>query len=168
MIGSAEISGPNDEYRTMLKRVWDEARALLVVGMLNPSDADAQRNDPTILTLVHFGTFWGFGGLWVVNEYSFRSSTPTALATVADPVGPGNAAAVTDAMIYALTTSGWFLGAWGNGGRNNGLLVSTARELSLPIGCLGFTLNGSPKHPLARGLHRIPRDQKPLPWSPPA
>lgn len=30
--------------------------------------------------------------------------------------------------------------------------------------CLGKTLSGAPKHPLARGKHRVPSDFKPVPW----
>jgi hypothetical protein len=30
--------------------------------------------------------------------------------------------------------------------------------------CWGKTGSGAPKHPLARGLHRIPADQKPILW----
>ncbi|TIW40168.1 MAG: DUF1643 domain-containing protein, partial [Mesorhizobium sp.] len=30
--------------------------------------------------------------------------------------------------------------------------------------CFGITASGAPKHPMARGLHRIARDQKPILW----
>ncbi|AHE56053.1 hypothetical protein [Sphingomonas sanxanigenens] len=30
--------------------------------------------------------------------------------------------------------------------------------------CWGKTKDGAPKHPMARGLHRIPRDQQPIMW----
>lgn len=167
MLKTATIAGPNDEYREDLTRVWEPQAYLLVVGMLNPSDADAARNDPTVMALIDFATRWGFGGLRIINEYAFRSPTPKALAAAADPVGPGNPDAVLDALVYAKVTTGWFLGAWGNGGRNDGLIVRTAKSLELSIMCLGLTANGSPKHPLARGVHRIPRDTLPTRWTAP-
>lgn len=34
--------------------------------------------------------------------------------------------------------------------------------------CLGTTTSGAPKHPLARGQHRVPPDFKPVPWTMPA
>lgn len=30
--------------------------------------------------------------------------------------------------------------------------------------CWGTNADGSPKHPMARGKHRIPRDQQPILW----
>lgn len=30
--------------------------------------------------------------------------------------------------------------------------------------CWGTNADGSPKHPMARGAHRIPADQKPIIW----
>lgn len=39
-----------------------------------------------------------------------------------------------------------------------------------PIGdwlCLGTTTSGAPKHPLARGAHRVPPDFEPVPWRAP-
>ena len=36
----------------------------------------------------------------------------------------------------------------------------------LVLSCLGTTLSGAPKHPLARGQHRIPDDQEPMQWWP--
>jgi hypothetical protein len=59
--------------------------------------------------------------------------------------------------------------AWGNDGNER------ARWFARYIGakgvqmvCLGTTQSGAPKHPMARGLHRIPRDQMPIEWKEPA
>ena len=153
-------------YRYWLKRVWDDARPLLVVCMLNPSTADASMNDPTILTLIHFARLWGAGGLYVVNEYAFRSPHPSVMAKAADPTGPGNSAAIEQAVHYARSTTCWALAAWGNGGRNDGLFSLWAAMSNVQLMALGTTKDGSPKHPLARGVHRIPRDQQPLLWMP--
>lgn len=51
--------------------------------------------------------------------------------------------------------------ARGEDGEWYGLLA----EIGVSLYCLGTTADGSPKHPLARGKHRIPADQQPMPWS---
>src|SRR4051812_19920431 len=56
-------------YRWTLTRDWaDGARVCWV--MLNPSDADHEIDDPTILRS------WGYSGFTVVNLYPFRSPSP--------------------------------------------------------------------------------------------
>ena len=34
-----------------------------------------------------------------------------------------------------------------------------------PVHCLGLTKSGMPKHPLARGQHRVPDGAQPQPWT---
>lgn len=150
-------------YRYWLTRRWDDTKPLLVVCMLNPSTADASQNDPTILTLIHFAKLWGFGGIWVVNQNAFRSPHPSVMAKAVDPIGPLNPMFLQQAVSYARQT-GWALAAWGNGGRNDDLFALWCDMLNVEMKALGFTADGSPKHPLARGKHRIPRDQQPLAW----
>lgn len=161
MQSSAVIYG---KHRYLLKRIWG-AGHILVVCMLNPSTADATKNDPTILTLIHFAKLWGYGGIWIVNEYAFRASKPSEMRAAADPKGRHNDAFLDRACEYAGYTSGVALVAWGNG-CDGERFQRFAKRYRLRLLCLGFTQSGAPKHPLARGLHRIPRDQQPLPWSP--
>lgn len=138
---------------------------MLVVCMLNPSTADADANDPTILTLIHFGKLWGYGGIFVVNEKAYRSSSPAEMQRQDDPRGPDNGRSVKLAVRYARDNKRPVLAAWGNGGTGK-LLTELAYQEGVPLICLGTTQDGSPKHPLARGVHRIPRDQQPIAWSP--
>jgi hypothetical protein len=134
--------------------------------MLNPSDADAAKDDPTVLNLVKFARRWSFGGLHIVNQYAFRSPLPAVLwqQDHLRRVGPLNQSTWVDALCYALDNGGWVLAAWGNGGSNFGPFVTLAEMLGVELRCLGTTQNGSPKHPLARGTHRISDDQQPIPW----
>lgn len=159
-------------FRTELRRVWDPARPLLVVCMLNPSTADHERNDPTILTLVHFAKSWGYGGLLVVNLFSLRTSSPDEMMKAPDPFGPGNGQALEDAMAYARDHGGSLLVAWGNSGDHHGRAEWFAnralQDFGLTLICLGKTRFAKPKHPMARGKHFIARDQQPLIWRGPA
>lgn len=166
---TAVFSGPSDCYRDQLIRCWDKTRQLLVVCMLNPSTADHETNDPTILTLIHFAKLWGYGGLLVVNLCAFRSPSPAVMRAAADPVGAENEKALLDAMMYARDNCGRILVAWGNDGdflERDAWFCERAVNLGLSLICLGTTRSGAPKHPMARGLHRISRDQQPLPWRP--
>lgn len=165
MLMHANLS-PCGKYRWSLTRCWDERAAMLVVVMLNPSTADSTTNDPTILTLMKFAKSWGFGGLWVVNLFGYRSPHPSDLAAL-DPCtaqGPLNYLAWNDALQYAADNGGWALAAWGNGGDGFPYLDVWADLHGVDFYCLGTTASGAPKHPLARGKHRIPADQKPTLW----
>jgi len=179
MVRTAVFSGEGDCWRDELRRVWDERRPTLVVCMLNPSHASHLVDDLTVLALIHFATLWGYGGLLIVNLYSWRSPSPKAMMAVDHRVGPGNGAALEAAMAYAAAHGGRMLAAWGTDGNFEGRadwLVSRATRVHhLELICLGRTRDGSPKHPMARvhhpmarGKHRIPRDQQPIVWRPAA
>ena len=102
-------------YRYSLVRAWEcdagaaESGHLVVVGM-NPSTADAARDDPTIRRCIDFARRWGHAELRVVNLFGYRSLTPAALRDAADPVGAGNDAAIAAAAAGA----GRVLCAWGS------------------------------------------------------
>ena len=154
-------------FRYELRRIWNEQLPMLVVCMLNPSTADAERDDQTILTLIHFARLWGFGGLLIVNLCAFRSSHPTDLLTAADRFGPNNENHLRLAMSYAAERGGRLLVGWGNDGErfaNVRWFMERAQQRGIELVCLGTTDSGAPKHPMARGLHRIPRDQQPMAW----
>lgn len=159
-------------YRYVLFRGWDESKPLLVVCMLNPSTADHEKEDPTLLALIHFARLWGYGALRVVNLYAFRSPSPAVMMKADHAVGPDNAEHITNALLAAQTQGrGRLLAAWGNGGNADigygdraAWFTSRARLNGLELICLGTTADRSPKHPLARGHHFIPRDQQPLIW----
>jgi len=68
MLGSAVFSR-DGRYRYALRRVWDDGKpAVLFVG-LNPSTADAHRDDATIRRCTRFARDWGFGQLLVGNLF---------------------------------------------------------------------------------------------------
>jgi len=83
MIREADIC-PTGLYRWWLLRVWDDRLPLLIIVMLNPSTADAERDDPTVLALIHFAKLWGYGGLRIVNLFAWRASQPAEMLKAAD------------------------------------------------------------------------------------
>lgn len=164
---TAEIS-PCGLYRYWLEREWDATLPTLAVTMLNPSRGDADRDDPTIKTLIHFASLWGYGRLVIVNLYAWRASRPEDMFLSAGRIGPENVIRLDAALGLALSNGGKMLVAWGNDGgfeQRDRLLTKRAMALGVELICLGQTLGGAPKHPMARGRGRIPRDQTPLAWA---
>ena len=152
-------------YRDELRRVWDAAKPILTVCMLNPSDADHTRNDPTVLTLIWFARLWGYGGILIVNLHAWRSSSPKEMMAARESIGPRCDDYIDRAFIIARHQNRPMLAAWGAGGDYLGRdrwLMARARQQLVDLVCLGLTKDGFPKHPMARGVHRIPRDQQPI------
>lgn len=134
--------------------------------MLNPSRADAEQDDPTILALIWFAQLWGYGGIEVINLRSWRASRPRYLfaaeADGIDTIGPANEAAWRDMRTYARCNNLPILVAWGNNAPGADVARFAAFFDGHALICLGTTGAGAPIHPAARGKHRIPRDQQPI------
>ena len=76
-------------YRYNLKRIMPmlfEDRKV-VFCMLNPSTADANKDDPTLRRCIGFANKFGYSSLEIVNLYAYRSPNPKDLWKVSDPVG---------------------------------------------------------------------------------
>ena len=68
-----------DKYRYELHREWDKDKEKVLFIMLNPSTADAHRNDLTTRRCINYAKKWGFGGLMIGNIYPFRAKRPKDL-----------------------------------------------------------------------------------------
>jgi hypothetical protein len=138
----AVICGP---YRYRLWRTWDTSHPSLLWILLNPSTADGAQDDPTLRRLVAFSRSFGFGGLSVVNLFAWRATSPQALLSVADPIGPDNDGFIGEAAAQAPQ----IVVAWGNQGtyqqRDQQVLALLS---SMPLFCLGTTIESNPVHPL--------------------
>lgn len=146
MRGGALFS-PCGAYRYRLSRNWDAAGTTLAVVMLNPSTADAARDDSTIRRCIAFAAREGHGGVEILNLFAFRATAPAKLKNAADPVGPDN-----DRHLEALfVRHSRILAAWGThgdfGGRAEAVLRMAARR-GVRFACLGRTAAGNPRHPL--------------------
>ena len=78
MIRTAVID-KTEKYRYSLLREWDDTRHKCLFIMLNPSTADASRDDPTIRRCIAFAKREGCGGLHVVNLFAYRATDPVEL-----------------------------------------------------------------------------------------
>lgn len=178
---SAEISACG-RYRWVLTRIWDE-RPVLVAVMFNPSTADGRYDDPTITTLMHRASRWGYGGIVVVNLIPLRSSMPDAAVDMVSTFDQRAAWDERDALQLNLSVlereigqAGAILLAYGAlGARVSYWTDHVLEEIerfadrdarAVPIFVMGRTLSGHPIHPLARGKYRVPNDAPLLPWKP--
>jgi len=137
---------PARTYRYLLEHRWGSAAPMVLV-MLNPSTADATREDPTMRRALRFARREGCGGLIVVNLFALRATDPRDLRGHPDPVGPGN-----DWFIREHCTPGQLvIAAWGAHGRLLGrdrAVLALLREARAAALCLGVTAGGLPRHPL--------------------
>lgn len=141
-------------YRYALWRVWDETRPQVVIIGLNPSRADAVRNNPTINRCIAFAQSWGYGGVCLANLFAFKAGTPSELMRAEDPVGPDNDSWLLDIAATADTV----VAAWGNDGAYRGRSAEVRRMI--PNLCaLRINKSGEPAHPLYLKGSLVP-----VPW----
>ncbi|MFF2189274.1 DUF1643 domain-containing protein [Streptomyces sp. NPDC058155] len=162
---TADLS-PDGRYRYRLTRWWDDREPATFV-MLNPSVADAERDDPTIRKCVRYAQRWGYGSLVVVNLFAWRATQPENLPAdeagiAAVAVGPDNDGWLSQCALDALDSGGPLVGAWGAHATER----RVADVLTLPgmgrLSCLSVTAGGQPGHPLyLRG------DAQLVDWTPP-
>lgn len=163
-----------------------DAGLILPWIMLNPSTADGALDDPTLRRIIGFSWRWGFDGVLVVNLYPFRSSKPAALREwlrwdERQDLDARDAIHQNRNRIAALLTPyDAAMAAWGSPAGSlgyeaelgaEGLLDAinnpesvhppTTRKRVIELFCLGITGAGDPKHPMARGRHRVPDDARP-------
>lgn len=148
---SAELS-PDGVYRYRLDRAWDDSLPRLVFLMLNPSTADATRDDPTLRRCMSFTRSLGHGSLSVVNLYALRTADPRELRLHHDPVGPLNDDHISETVLNAGTViAGWGTNAW-----DHARVERVCSLVAGPIHALGLTKDGHPRHPLyLRGDSRL-------------
>lgn len=73
-------------YRYFLTRVWDVQLPVLAFILLNPSTADDEHDDATVIRCVDYAKQWGYGGIEVYNLYAFRATNPRELIREKYPV----------------------------------------------------------------------------------
>lgn len=173
IFGSASFS-TDELHRTRLDRWWaDGPRALFC--MANPSDAGAERNDPTVLRIIEIARRCGYPGLTVVNASDRITSDPRELLRWHAKFRwnhPDEYAAMTTANLALIRNvsadAAIRIVAWGNlvprAGLQHAVLAALSHDGAFDLYALGFTEGGVPKHPMARGKHRLPADVEPVLW----
>jgi len=155
---SEAVYSPCEAYRYLLTRTWDAGGRRALFVMLNPSTATEVQNDPTVERCERRARVLGYGAFRVCNIFAYRATDPKVMRAAADPVGPGNDAAIADSAPWADA----IVCAWGSHGDflDRGRTVEALlRATGRPLYHLGLTKGGQPRHPLYIGY-----DRQPEPW----
>lgn len=161
MIRNAIVSN-DGQHRWVLSRCWGTQGRLLAVVMLNPSTADADKDDPTIRKVTGFAIRNGYRGYVVVNLFGYRATAPRKLseairdgrATLDDPENLA-------AFAWAMGICDDVLVAWGGSLHVDisAQMLATLNACTGSIWCLGYTAGRQPRHPLM-----LPYSTKLQPW----
>ncbi|MDP2061877.1 MAG: DUF1643 domain-containing protein [Phaeovulum sp.] len=156
---SSAVYSDCERYRYLLTRVWQPEAPRALYILLNPSTATEAQNDPTVERCERRARVLGYGGFRVANIFAFRATDPRAMRAEADPIGPGNDAAIAESLGWAAGADDLILCAWGAHGAHLGrgaavgaMLGASGRRLFH----LGLTRDGAPRHPLYIGYDRRP------------
>jgi len=149
------VFSPDRRHRYRLSRgPWNDTLPTLGVVGHNPSTADEDHDDNTVIRLKDFAQLFGFGGFNLYNLSAGRATNPKHLRTMADPIGPEN-----DSYLHELGhTHDVILLAWGtNADPQRARTVTTGlwralRQRGGTLATLGWTAHRQPPHPL-----RLPR-----------
>jgi hypothetical protein len=143
-------------YRYELTRLWGAGRNdLLPFVMLNPSYADAEKDDATIRRCMTFARREGAGGIVVANLFAWRTRRPAELQQRSDPFGQDNRKALEAIAARSIESGTPIVCAWGcrgalHGADKTAIEIMRGVEPSVIFKCLGKTTAGYPCHPLYR------------------
>ena len=153
-------------YRYSLTREWTptifspyaEIMRCVFIG-LNPSTADAEKDDPTIRRCIGFARRFGCSSLEMVNLFAYRATNPRELQSSRlrkNVYGPENSRHIIEAARRGI----YIIAAWGRPRwdfvRATAETVIKMLELrKIFLHCLGKTSEGFPRHPLY-----LPKDAK--------
>lgn len=152
-------------YRYRLEREVGVGPTLMFV-MVNPSTADAEKNDQTIRKCIGFAKSNGFGKIIVGNKFAYRAMDVTELRRTRDPIGPENDSHLRSMMQEAeRVVVGWgqlaklpetLRGRWKD-------VVRMADLAGRPLYSIGVNADGHPRHPQITG-YAVPITAWEVPW----
>lgn len=158
-----ELGGDIGPEEPLFRTASDFVRRILWI-MLNPSTANAQKDDRTLEAIVRFSERWLYGHVMVGNLSAYIATDPddmkAAAARGVDVIGPENDARLCRMIAKVRASGGLIMAAWGANAD-----PERARQVHAMAGemyCLRTNKDGSPIHPLYQ-----PADLIPVLWMPP-
>lgn len=136
------IFSDDQKHRFLLWRLWFNANYVLFIG-LNPSIANANKDDLTIKKCKGFVKRWNHGGFYMANLSSYISTDPNS---VIDDLRDENICYIKDAIKKCSIV----IPMWGD--NINTLNLNSVKNKIIPllknkkVKCFGVTKNGNPKH----------------------
>lgn len=131
------------KYRYKLWRIWNTDLPLAMCIGLNPSTANADKDDPTINNLRRILMTLGYGGFYMMNLFAWISSKPQDLLTCPDPLGENDSKLQEVHLICKDVIACW--GAFKQAGERIKQVLPRYPDSK----CFGLNQNGTPWHPLA-------------------
>jgi hypothetical protein len=154
MLEKPAVFSPDRKFRYTLRRIWPagiwptEGGAFVAFIGLNPSTADEVKNDPTVTRCMKYAQKWGYGGMYMLNIFAYRSTDPRELYLQEDPIGGYN----DSFILQAAQRSGLIVACWGNHGNllsRGWNVIKLLQGAGLRVMRLGsLTIPGQPRHPL--------------------
>ncbi|WP_025897914.1 DUF1643 domain-containing protein [Sneathiella glossodoripedis] len=145
-------------YRYKLWRRWADGPSVAFL-MLNPSTADATRNDPTVERCHRRAVEMGFGALEVINIFAFRATDPKDLKKAKHPIGPLN----DEILLETARKANMTVCAWGSHGvhqERDMQVRKLLKDAKITPHILALTKFDQPRHPLY-----VSYSTKPIPWT---
>lgn len=129
------------KYRYVLWRIWDDSKPKVMFIGLNPSTANEHTDDPTIRRVIAFASSWGYGGVYMLNLFTWVTAYPEELKKCEDPLREADRfleeyASKSEKIIFA----------WGKFPE----AAERARDVIRRFDGYALVVNkdGSPRHPL--------------------
>jgi len=133
------------KYRYKLWRIWDNELPIAMCIGLNPSTANSQKNDPTIIILKKMLTKLGYGGFYMTNLFAFISSKPEDLLTCDDPLGDND-----NKLKEVKLLCDDIIACWGSFKQATNRIKHLYNNNDFPnTKCFAISKDGNPIHPLA-------------------
>lgn len=138
-------------YRYLLEHDFGGNGPVVSLGMINPSLANGEKNDPTMTKVDGFCIRMGASKVVVWNPFALIAKDVHDLRTAPDPIGPENDAHIAQAVRGAAI----HIVAWGPLSKLPKPLRNRWRSVvnvldgagAKPM-CWGTALDGHPRHPL--------------------
>lgn len=133
------------KYRYRLWRIWNNKLPKAMCIGLNPSTANANKNDPTIDNLKRILSKLGYGGFYMMNCFAYITSDPKQLKH-----NPMSDEWNNNMLTVVASQCEDIIFSWGN----FKIIQETGRDKELEemfpnAKCFGINKNGTPFHPLA-------------------
>ena len=144
---SGAIFNDSEDRRFLLWRSREKGHGIVTFILLNPSTADENKNDPTVLRCWTRAQALGFKTMLLTNLFSFRSTNPKGIQIDRD----GDLLENTVTIRRCAVRSNLVICAWGNHGkleRRGHQILGGLRGSGIDVHVFGISKQGEPIHPL--------------------